>query len=217
MNNKTGANGEGATLNINGLGAKPIYYKNRAIQDGEFEYRSCSWFMYTTWAGFNNGNGAWILIDTPATTYELASASEDGLMSSTQYRQLSSLTSHGHGNITNTGTMKTYTTPEGDIIPPGNAFIVTNSSAQLIPQTKIGNITLEGKIGTAANKFVYTNTNGVLDVKDKIGNITTSGAIGSTSGQAVTTTNNGVLTTSSMNTVTATFADGTTSTFKVIQ
>ncbi len=74
-NNKNAVNNANATLNINSLGAKPIYYKNRAIKAGEFPYRSVSLFLYTNWTAFNGGGGAWVLLDTPDTTYSADNSS----------------------------------------------------------------------------------------------------------------------------------------------
>lgn len=64
LNNRGLSNNDGATLNVNNLGAKPIYYRNRPIKQGEFPYRSLGLFLYSgAWTAFNNGDGAWILID----------------------------------------------------------------------------------------------------------------------------------------------------------
>ena len=64
LNNRGISNNDGASLNVNNLGAKPIYYRNRPIKQGEFPYRSVGLFLYSgSWTAFNEGNGAWILID----------------------------------------------------------------------------------------------------------------------------------------------------------
>ena len=61
-------NVDNATLNVNNLGAKPIYYLNRKIKANEFPYKSLSLFMYSTWTSYENGTGVWIMITSPTVT-----------------------------------------------------------------------------------------------------------------------------------------------------
>lgn len=181
-NNKNSLNNDNATLNINNLGAKPIYYKNRAIKSGEFPYRSVSLLLYTHWTAFNSGQGAWVMIDDRDTTYSDASTSSKGLMTANHVSllngavsDLESLEQHGHGQINNAG-----------------------------------------KIGTTSGLFVVTGTGGVVTTSNQIGNLKNNGAIGTTAGLFVVTGSNGVLTTSSGITLTATFTDGSTASYKIL-
>lgn len=65
LNWKNATSGANATINLNSLGAKPIYYKGRAITSGELPYSSLCTFMYvgSDWSAFNGGNGCWLLVD----------------------------------------------------------------------------------------------------------------------------------------------------------
>ena len=63
--NTSKVNDEGASLDLNGLGAKPIYYKHRLLKQGELEYDGLYLMMYTTWATFDS-SGVWVILDTPS-------------------------------------------------------------------------------------------------------------------------------------------------------
>lgn len=159
LNNKTGLNNANATLNLNSLGAKPIYYKNQKIQSGEFPYRSVSLFLYVTWSAFNSGQGAWILIDDRDTTYTTATTEKSGLMGNAHVVNLNnvisdvqSLENHVHGNIKNNGAIGTTS----------GLFVVTGASGVLTTSNQIGNLKNNGAIGTSAGQVVTTTTNGVL-------------------------------------------------------
>lgn len=104
LNNRSTANNAGCSLNVNSLGAKPIYYHNRAIKKGEFPYRSASFFMYSTWNAFNSGSGAWIMLDDHPKLYDTAKSSglykisvdTDGHVSATTNVTANDLPSHSH-------------------------------------------------------------------------------------------------------------------------
>lgn len=193
LNNKTGLNNANATLNLNSLGAKPIYYKNQKIQSGEFPYRSVSLFLYVTWSAFNSGQGAWILIDDRDTTYTTATTEKSGLMGNDHVVNLNkvisdvqSLENHRHGRI------------KGDQIINSDGTVPFNPGPKNICTDDYGFIIWEDK-----NNHTH-------------GNITSAGAIGSTEGQVVTTTTNGVLTTTDTVNLTASFTDGSTATYKIL-
>lgn len=137
LNNKSGDIQAGATLNINGLGAKPIYYKNQTIKAGQFKYRSLSLFMYVTWNAFNGGNGAWIMLDdldTDTNTTYTASTLKDP----TAHNQAISTAANATQTAINTA-LDTKLASHGH-----------------------GQITKDGKIGTASGKPIITTSNGVL-------------------------------------------------------
>lgn len=52
------------TLNLNNFGAKPVYYEQRALVEGEIPINSVCLLFYSTWASFDS-NGAWVLIHSP--------------------------------------------------------------------------------------------------------------------------------------------------------
>ena len=60
--NVTGDNTDGATLNVNGSGDKPMYKDNAVITMGAFPNKSFKLFVYVTWSTINGGNGAWLMI-----------------------------------------------------------------------------------------------------------------------------------------------------------
>lgn len=158
-NNKNSLNNDNATLNVNNLGAKPIYYKNRAIKSGEFPYRSVSLLLYTHWTAFNNGQGAWVMLDDRDTTYSEATTSSSGLMSKNHVSllngavsDLESLEQHGHGQITN----------DGKIGSTSGLFVVTGTGGVVTTSNQIGNLKNNGAIGTTSGLFVTTGNSGVL-------------------------------------------------------
>lgn len=140
LNNKSDtSNQENATLNVNNLGAKPIYYKNRALQAGEFAYRSLSLFMYVTWDSFNAGNGAWILLDDH------------------------------DSDLDTTYTASTLTDPVAHNKSISTAVNATQSAINTALDTQLadhghGGINKAGQIGSEANKPLITSTNGLISV-----------------------------------------------------
>ena len=158
-NNTNSTNKANATLNINSLGAKPLYYKNRVIQAGELPYRSVCLAVYVHWTAFNNGQGAWVLVDDRDTTYPDASTSTKGLMTTEQVTslnnalsELNSLENHVHGQITN----------DGKIGSTSGLFVVTGTGGVVTTSNQIGNLKNNGAIGTTSGLFVTTGNSGVL-------------------------------------------------------
>ena len=141
LNNKSGDNQVGATLNVNNLGAKPIYYKNQTIRAGQFKYRSLSLFMYATWTAFNAGNGAWIMLDDldtdtdttyTANTLKDPTAHNQAISTAANATQTSintaldtKLATHKHGQIENNGSIGT--TSGKPIITTSNGVLTTGS------------------------------------------------------------------------------------------
>ncbi|MCB7306193.1 phage tail protein [Bariatricus massiliensis] len=81
------ANAANATLNVNGLGAKPIYYKGAAIPASRAPANAVIQLLYDT---TQVSTGAWHLVYSydSNTTYSLATASANGLLSKEDFAKL---------------------------------------------------------------------------------------------------------------------------------
>ena len=85
------ANAANATLNLNSLGAKPIYYKGAAVPAGRAPVNSVVLLVYDTEMV---SGGAWHMVYSydSNTTYSKATASSDGLLSKEDFAKLAEVT-----------------------------------------------------------------------------------------------------------------------------
>lgn len=70
-------NTAGATLNVNNLGAKPIYYNGSIVKEGQLPSKAAILLIYDTTIV---SNGAWHCVYSYDTTYENASSTTAGLL-----------------------------------------------------------------------------------------------------------------------------------------
>lgn len=85
------ANATNATLNLNSLGAKPIYYKGAAVPAGRAPVNSVVLLVYDTEMV---SGGAWHMVYSydSNTTYSKATASSDGLLRKEDFAKLAEVT-----------------------------------------------------------------------------------------------------------------------------
>ncbi|MBR7998258.1 hypothetical protein [Burkholderia vietnamiensis] len=73
------ANTGASTLNVDGLGAKPIYgLALQPLQGGELIVKGVACFLYVVASTVNSGNGAWILMECAGGAQQVAPATQSG-------------------------------------------------------------------------------------------------------------------------------------------
>ena len=134
--NAVGANAANATLNVNSLGEKPLYYNSTAIAASRLPNKSTVMLLYNTSIV---STGCWQLVYSydSNTTYTAESTATNIKMNGTQ----------------STGSLTTYA--RGDHVHPTDTSRAASSHAH-------GNVTSDGKIGTTANLPVVTGTGGAV-------------------------------------------------------
>ncbi|KVU48235.1 hypothetical protein WK69_11035 [Burkholderia ubonensis] len=102
-NSNTGA----STLNVDGLGAKPIYgLALQPLQGGELIVKGVACFLYVVASTVNSGNGAWVLMECAGGAQQIAPATQS--QHAVQLGQFPSL-------IASAGYVK-IPTPNGNVI-----------------------------------------------------------------------------------------------------
>ena len=157
--NNTANNAANATLKVGSLSAKPIYYKDSPTPSNKFLHKTTALFMYNTSVV---SGGCWQMLDFD-TTYNTATTSENGLMSSADKTKLDGITT-GANNYTH----PTYTARTGK--PTANqtpAFGGTATVSQ-ITSDATGHITgATDRTIKIPNTVASTSANGLMSSTDK--------------------------------------------------
>lgn len=152
--NAVGANAASATLNVNSLGAKPIYYNSSAIPASRYPNKSVCLFMYNTSIV---STGCWQLIYSydSNNTYTAASATPTADTASGAVGTSAKYAREDHVHPKSSiyaESSHTHTKSE-----------ISDFPTSMTPTSHThGNITNDGKIGTTANKPIITTTSGKL-------------------------------------------------------
>ena len=207
--NAVGANAASATLNVNSLGAKPIYYNASAIPASRYPNKATCLFMYNTSIV---STGVWQLIYSydSNSTYTAASATPlmDGTAAvgtATKYAREDHVhptdtsraaASHSHtkSEITDFPTSMTPAShAHGNIT---NAGAIGSTANLPVITTTSGKLTT-GSFGTAANTFCQGNDSRLSDARTPTshahGSITNDGKVGTAANKPLITGTNGVV------------------------
>ena len=207
--NAVGANAASATLNVNSLGAKPIYYNASAIPASRYPNKATCLFMYNTSIV---STGVWQLIYSydSNSTYTAASATPlmDGTAAvgtATKYAREDHVhptdtsraaASHSHTK-SEISDFPTSMTPashaHGNIT---NAGAIGSTANLPVITTTSGKLTT-GSFGTAANTFCQGNDSRLSDARTPTshahGSITNDGKVGTAANKPLITGTNGVV------------------------
>lgn len=175
------ANTGASTLNVDGLGAKPIYgLALQALQGGELVANGVACLLYIVAPTVNAGNGAWILMECAGGAQQVAAATQSRhavqlgqvrlrLTANTSFYVNASTGSDSNNGLT-TGTawatlQKAWNTIQQSYDVAGFVATVNVSAGSYAPLAAVGSIV--GSISASSVQFVaagaatVTNTSGV--------------------------------------------------------
>lgn len=118
-----------STLNVDGLGAKPIYGLGlQALQGGELPVNGVASLMYVVASNVNSGNGGWIILECTGGSQQVTTASQS--QHAVQFGQLTGLVGSMRNAVMNVTTPSTSATFTADQVVVAKAL---NGLEYLLP------------------------------------------------------------------------------------
>ncbi len=157
--NNTANNNANATLNVNGLGAKAIYYKGAKITANVFPKNTTCLFVYNTTL---LSGGCWQMLEFD-TTYSNVTSSSNGLMLASDKTKLDGISENAN-NYTHPSYTARTGKPTGNQSPSfGGTFTVSQMTSD-----STGHITnATDRTVTIPSTVASTSSNGLMSSTDK--------------------------------------------------